>query len=205
MFITFEGIDGSGKSTQAKKLAEYFVREYKREVELTREPGGWRGGAELRRMAGGGSLKHKWSEAFLFMLDRSEHVARIIAPALKNNRIVLCDRYHDSTLAYQVWGRGLPLAIFDAVAALADFPVPNLSLFFDVPVETAMARASRRSKPDAFEKEGEAFMTKVRDGYRALVGREPDRWVVIDCGAEDTDTVFAKTLNALGERGFLDD
>lgn len=205
MFVTFEGIDGSGKSTQAALLAGWLSDKCDKEVVLTREPGGWNGGIVLRRMVQEGKLKHPWSEAFLFMLDRCEHVADTIAPALNEGKTVLCDRYHDSTLAYQVWGRGLPLTIFDLLAEMIKFPVPDVTLFFDIPIRTALTRASERSNPDAFEKEGEPFMRRIREGYAALAEREPERWITIACGDCGADEVFQKTLTALREKGFIDD
>ena len=205
MFITFEGIDGAGKSTQASMLAKYLSGKYKAEVVLTHEPGGWEGGGALREMARGGALKHRWSEAFLFMLDRCEHIAQVISPSVQKGKTVLCDRYHDSTLAYQVWGRGLPLRVFDALADMVKFPVPDVTLFFDAPVGAALARASQRSRPDAFEKEGIAFMTRVRKGYITLAEREPDRWVIINCGGDSAAEIFEKTLTELSMKGFFRD
>lgn len=205
MFITFEGIDGSGKSTQAALLARWLSERYKKEVVLTREPGGWDGGSILRSLVQGGELRHMWSEAFLFLLDRCEHVERVIAPALIEGKTVLCDRYQDSTLAYQVWGRGLPLAFFDALSGMADFPVPDVTILYDIPVEVALARASKRSAPDAFEKEGELFMRSIRRGYLSIASREPKRWITIDCAGFGPDEVFQMTLDALRERGYFSD
>lgn len=205
MFMTLEGIDGSGKSTQAALLAGWLSEKHKNEVVLTREPGGWDGGSVLRSLVRGGSLKHKWSEAFLFMLDRCEHVERVISPALREGKTVICDRYHDSTLAYQVWGRGLPLAFFDALSGMAGFPVPDVTIFYDIPVKTALERASRRGSPDAFEKEGEPFMRSIRQGYVTMAAREPRRWITIDCAGCGVDEVFQKTLAAFAGKGFSRD
>lgn len=205
MFISLEGIDGSGKTTQAKKLAGLLTRKYKRQVLLTREPGGWKGGSVLRRMVRGGRLKHQWSEAFLFLLDRCEHVAGVIDPALEAGVTVVCDRYQDSTLAYQVWGRGLPLAVFDALAGMAKFPVPDVTLFLDIPVETALVRASKRSSPDAFEKEGASFMERIRHGYITLSERDPGRWIKIDCAECGEDYIFEKITEGLAGKGVIRD
>lgn len=205
MFITLEGIDGSGKSTQAALLAGWLSEEHKKEVVLTREPGGWEGGAVLRSLVKDGELRHKWSEAFLFMLDRCEHIERVLSPALRAGKVVLCDRYHDSTLAYQVWGRGLPLAFFDALSGMAGFPVPDATIFYDIPVEIALERASRRGLPDAFEKEGEQFMRGIRQGYVSMAAREPKRWITIDCSDSGVEEVFQKTIAALAGKGLLRD
>ncbi|MFA7652008.1 MAG: dTMP kinase, partial [Synergistaceae bacterium] len=132
MFITFEGIDGSGKSTQASLFWKWLVEDKKRDALLTREPGGWPGGDVLREIVISGKLKHDWSEAYLFMLDRAEHIASVIQPAIDSGRDIVCERYHDSTLAYQIWGRGLPLEIFDELARLSAFPVPDLTILFDI-------------------------------------------------------------------------
>ncbi len=106
MFVTFEGIDGSGKSTQAALFWKWLVEEKKRDALLTREPGGWPGGNVLREIVISGKLKHDWSEAYLFMLDRAEHVASVIQPAIDSGRDIVCERYHDSTLAYPDLGQG---------------------------------------------------------------------------------------------------
>jgi len=205
MFITFEGIDGSGKSTQARLFAEWLKGSCGRRVLLTREPGGWDGGSILRSMVINGELKHPWSEAYLFMLDRAEHVAQILNPALVSGADVVCERYHDSTLAYQVWGRGLPIDVFDRLAELSAFPVPDVTLLLDLPVETAMRRAAVRGSLDAFESEGACFMTRIREGYLALAKREPKRWVVLDCESLSVNDVFDAVLNSVRARGFFYD
>ncbi len=205
MFITFEGIDGSGKSTQAKLFAECLKEKHGRNVILTREPGGWNGGAVLRDMVISGALKHSWSEAYLFMLDRAEHVARVIQPALDSGIDVVCERYHDSTLAYQVWGRGLPLEVFDKLATLSAFPVPDVTLFFDIPADVALKRAAKRGNLDAFENEGIKFMNKIREGYTALAKREPKRWIKLDCDSRGIEEIFKNILESFAARGFFND
>lgn len=205
MFITFEGIDGSGKSTQAKMFAQRLSDQYKKEVVLTREPGGWEGGCDLRRMVRNGELQHPWSEVFLFMLDRCEHVSTVIAPALSEGKIVLCDRYHDSTLAYQSWGRGLPLDVLDLLACETGFPMPDITFFFDIYIETALERAFLRSGSDAFEREGMPFMERVREGYITLAKRDPARWITIDCADRGADDVFQMAFEAVKKRGFFSD
>ncbi len=128
MFVTFEGIDGSGKSTQAALFWKWLVEEKKRDALLTREPGGWPGGNVLREIVISGKLKHDWSEAYLFMLDRAEHVASVIQPAIDSGRDIVCERYHDSTLAYPDLGQGTSPEIFDELAKLSAFPVPDLTV-----------------------------------------------------------------------------
>lgn len=203
MFVTFEGIDGSGKSTQANKFVEWLEDRSQRKTVLTREPGGWDGGAVLRDMVTGGALKHEWSEAYLFMLDRSEHLARVILPALDSGANVVCERYHDSTLAYQVWGKGLPLDVFDGLFIFSSFPVPDVTVFFDIPVSLAMERAAKRGKLDAFESRGAEFMTRIREGYISLAEREPHRWITLDCSKGGPEEIFTALTTAIESRGFF--
>lgn len=199
MFITLEGIDGCGKSTQARMLCEALSA--RGCAVLTREPGGWEGGAELRTMVLGGSLKHPWSELFLFLLDRAEHAARVIAPALSEGKHVVCERYHDSTLAYQVWGRGMPFEPLRDAAALAGFPEPDATILFDIEPELALSRVAKRGRPDAFESEGLAFMRRIAEGYRALAAADEKRWLVIECGDKTEQEIFAELQRGLAGKG----
>jgi dTMP kinase len=205
MFITFEGIDGSGKSTQASLFWKWLIGVKKRDALLTREPGGWPGGDVLREIVISGKLKHEWSEAYLFMLDRAEHIASVIQPAIDSGRDVVCERYHDSTLAYQIWGRGLPLEIFDELARLSAFPVPDLTVFFDISPVIALKRAKSRGALDSFEKEGVSFMAKIRDGYLALSKRDPERWLIIECAEKTSGEIFEQLTATLRSRGLFCD
>ena len=199
MFITFEGIDGCGKSTQARLLFELLNKEGG--AVLTREPGGWEGGGTLRDIVLSGDLRHPWSELFLFMLDRTEHAAMVIAPAISEGRHVVCERYHDSTLAYQVWGRGMPFEPLRDMAKLAALPEPDVTLFFKIEPALALSRVGKRGKPDSFEREGLAFMEKIDRGYRSLAEMEPRRWAVIECGDRNPAEIFAQVKDVLAERG----
>lgn len=199
MFITLEGIDGCGKSTQARMLYEALGGESG--AVLTREPGGWEGGAELRSMVLGGSLKHPWSELFLFLLDRAEHAARVITPAIEAGKHVICERYHDSTLAYQVWGRGMPFEPISKAAAYADFPAPDVTIFFDIDPKLALSRVAKRGRPDAFESEGLAFMHRIAEGYRALAAADEERWLVVKCGERTEEEIFAEMKRGLAGKG----
>lgn len=199
MFVTFEGIDGTGKSTQAAAASEW-LRGRGEDVVLTREPGGWEGGEILRGMAVGGSLAHPWSEAYLFMLDRAEHSARVISPALSCGKTVVCERYQDSTLAYQVWGRGLPLKIFDELFELSKFPEPDITILFDLDPDEALSRVGRRGSPDAFESCGTPFMSRIRSGYLELAARGPERWRVLDITGMDAGAVTREVVSMLEER-----
>ena len=199
MFITFEGIDGCGKSTQARLLFELLNKEGG--AVLTREPGGWEGGGTLRDIVLSGDLRHPWSELLLFMLDRTEHAARVIGPAISEGRHVICERYHDSTLAYQVWGRGMPFEPLRDMAKLAALPEPDVTLFFKIEPALALSRVGKRGKPDSFEREGLAFMEKIDRGYRSLAEMEPRRWAVIECGDRNPAEIFAQVKDVLAERG----
>lgn len=205
VFITFEGIDGSGKSTQAKMFAKWLEQEKGRTVCLTKEPGGWDGGLPLRAMVTDGVLSHPLSELYLFLLDRAEHVAKVITPSLDSGADVVCERYQDSTIAYQVWGKGLDFDLFKSVSDVACFPVPCLTVLFDIPLEIALERVSLRGNIDSFESRGRPFMEKVRNGYFSLAQKEPNRWLVIKCGNEDSKSVFEKLLESLDMRGFFRD
>jgi len=173
LFITFEGIDGSGKSTHAKRLYEHMssIFGHKR-VLLTREPGGWSGGSQLRDI-----LLHSdwrpWSEFFLFMADRCEHVEEQIKPALAKRQIVICERYTDSTLAYQGWGKGLPLKEMERLFSLLAFPLPDLTIWLDISVDTAIKRIKARSASDRLEEE--RFLAEVRKGYEEMFKKNPVR------------------------------
>lgn len=199
MFITFEGIDGCGKSTQAKKL--YDALRCRREVVLTKEPGGWKGGEALRELVISGSLQNPWSEIFLFMLDRAEHASRVIIPSLAEGRSLLCERYHDSTIAYQAFGRGMPLEPICQMASLLSFPTPDVTVLFDILPEFALTRVSKRGRPDVFESEGFAFMNRVREGYLSLAHDDPKRWLIIECGERTEDEIFSELKSRLSERG----
>lgn len=186
MFITLEGIDGSGKSTQARIL-EKVIREISGQDDIlrTREPGGWDGSEKLRSLILRENFSHPWTEAFLFLADRCEHVRRVINPALESGRTVLCERYNDSTLAYQVWGRGLPEAEVRSVIASAGLPEPDLTFWLDVDVVKALERVSMRGRPDRIESDC-SLLERISEGYRSLWEQDPVRIRRIDaCGTTD--------------------
>ena len=201
MFIAIEGIDGTGKSTQAARLAAY-LESHGKDTLLTKEPGGWEGGEKLREMVLDGSLKHPWSEIYLFMLDRAEHIARVIKPAEAEGRIVVCERYHASTVAYQVYGRGMPEEPLDLLFKLSDFPVPDLTILLDMEPEKSMRRVIGRGNLDAFEREGCGFMQKIREGYLKQMECDRNRWVCISADVA-ADDVFDKIAAILTQRGVI--
>lgn len=185
IFITLEGIDGCGKSTQAKLLAEYLERELgKGSVCRTFEPGDWSGGHLVRELLLSGELYHPRSDIFLFFYDRCEHVKRILLPELESGKIVVCERFYHSTLAYQSYGGDFPEDLLAKMNEALFFPEPDLIFLLDIPVNIAMQRLGARSKLDRFEKLGAPFFKKVRDGFLAM-SRESkrDNWRIIDAGA----------------------
>jgi dTMP kinase len=189
--ITLEGGEGAGKSTQVELLAAALARAGIA-VERTREPGGSAGAEAIRRLLLDGATE-RWDaigEALLLYAARRDHVTRLIAPALDQGIWVVCDRFADSTLAYQGYGRGLPLADLLALHrfALGDF-APDLTLILDLPVAEGFARVARRSgDADRFERLDAAFHERLRQGFRAIAADNPERCVIIDA-AGDRDSV----------------
>lgn len=203
MFITIEGIEGGGKTTQVGLLAA-ALQARKLAVRITREPGGTRLGEEIR-----GLLLHsatrvgRLAELFLILADRAEHVESLIRPALRAGDIVLCDRFSDSTLAYQAYGRELPLDAVRTVESVARQGLrPDLTFVLDCPVDLGLARTRRRrgsAAADRFEAQDAAFHERVRRGFLALAGEDPQRIVVID-GSRPAEEVHRAVLAASGER-----
>ena len=184
MFITIEGIEGGGKTTQVRLLAEALER-LRCTVKVTREPGGTELGSRLRDLLlHSGTELGRYAELFLILADRAEHVESLIRPALASGAVVLCDRFADSTLAYQAFGRELPLDEVRAVEAIARRNLlPDLTFVMDCPVETGLARTKKRrgdATADRFEGEERAFHERVRQGFLALAKAEPERIVVLD-------------------------
>jgi dTMP kinase len=201
MFITFEGIEGSGKTTQMRRLAERIPN-----AVITKEPGGTPSADRIRAiLLDSSSHLDPIAELFLFAASRRQNVVEVIGPALDRGTVVLCDRYTDSTLAYQGFGRLLNL---DQLRMLNDWATsslrPDLTLLFDLPEETGLTRArSRNESADRdegrFEAEELRFHRRVREGYLTLATAEPDRFVVID-GSGTADDVFERMMSALAAR-----
>jgi len=179
-FITIEGIEGSGKTTLALGLYE-FLRESKIDVVFTREPGGTPGAEAVREVV----LKKEylfeaWAELFLILAARRENVVKVIQPALREGKVVVCDRYSDSTLAYQGYGRGLPKKILSRLNKLATNRLtPNLTFLVDLPLQEGLERIRNREH-DRFEKEDINFHLRVREGYLRLARRAGKRIYVLD-------------------------
>ncbi len=184
LFITLEGLEGSGKTTQQKYIGDN-LKEKGFDVLLTREPGATRLGKKIRQLL----LDPDWSEMtpraeiLLFAADRAQHVEEIVKPALNDNKIVISDRYFDSNLAYQGYGRGLDIEIVRKINLWAvDYLKPDLTFFLDLPVEVGLARARAQTADklgDRLEREELNFYKQIRDGYLELA-KEAERFRVID-------------------------
>ncbi|MCX7166574.1 MAG: dTMP kinase [Rhodocyclales bacterium] len=187
-FISFEGIDGAGKSTQHAWLAEY-LRGQGHVVVATREPGGTPLGEKLRTLLLAEPM-HLETEALLMFAARREHIAQVIEPALKRGEWVVCDRFVDASFAYQGGGRGLSWKKLEELAAwvLGDLE-PDLTLIFDAPVAIAQQRLhAATSQPDRFEQEHEAFFERVRAAYLRIAAESPARVRLIDA-TQTPDTI----------------
>ena len=198
VFITFEGGDGSGKSTQIHSVRDWFESRG-REVIVTREPGGTELGTEIRRLVQNGPEDvDARTEALLYAADRAYHVATVIRPALERGAVVLGDRYIDSSLAYQGAARSLGV---DEIASLSAWATrglyPSLTFLLDLPPEVGARR--RTDAPDRMERESMDFHERVRHEYLRLADAEPDRFVVIDA-VGTVDEVFSEIRGVLVER-----
>ncbi len=201
MFITLEGIEGSGKTTQLRKLAERIPN-----VLVTKEPGGTPVADRIRAILLDTAMRiDPVAELFLFAASRRQHVTEVIRPALAEGRVVLCDRFTDATLAYQGFGRLLDL---DRLRGLNDWATdglhPELTLIFDLPEETGLTRARSRNTnapvdEGRFELKDLRFHRRVREGYLALAASEPERYAVIDARGTP-DEVFASVVEVLRKR-----
>lgn len=192
LFITFEGADGCGKTTQITLLNEYFNKAGKKTL-LTREPGAGILGAKIRELL----LNYDGEvspncESFLFLADRAQHVDCMIKPALAEGTIVLCDRYTDSTLAYQGFGRELDIDRIKYLNKLATGGLrPDLTIVFDVDVKTSLSRVG--GSKDRMESAGVEFFNRVRNGYLTIAKQEPDRVKVID-SSDTIENVHKKVV-----------
>lgn len=198
--ITIEGIDGAGKTTQADLLAGHLRGKGYR-VLLTHEPGGTALGEKLRQILldhSSGSMEPA-AELFLYAAARAEHVAKVIRPALASGQVVVCDRFSDSTLVYQGFGRGLDPALLASVNALATGGLePDLTFILDLPAEEAYRRVLASRPADRLEAQGLDFLDRLRRGYLALAKGAPGRRVLVDA-SEPPQKVFEQIRQAVDD------
>ncbi len=198
-FITLEGGEGAGKSTQARRLADALAA-LGLPVLRTREPGGAPGAEAIRNLLLGAGPWDGIAECMLHFAARREHVARTIAPALEAGIWVVCDRFADSTLAYQCFGQGVPRGVWEALADVAlDGLRPDLTLVLDIEPEEGLSRAAARGEANRYETLDLDFHIRVRDGFRAIVAAEPERCAVIDA-TDSPEGVAAAILGTVRSR-----
>lgn len=205
LFVTFEGIEGCGKTTQIRLAADYLSRRGIKFV-MTEEPGGTPMGGKIREMLLNRSdfSISRESELLLFLAARAQHVNDVILPALKNDCLVLCDRYADATIAYQGFGRGIDRGFLEKANLFASAGCrPDMTMLFDLPVETGLGRAMQRiagvkdSMPeDRFEHEEMEFHKRVRYGYLQLAKEEPGRFRIVDA-AGDVSHIHQQVIRIL--------
>ena len=191
MFITFEGIEGSGKSTQRQLLLDWLISENINFV-ATREPGGTQIGQTFRELllSNDSNIASNRTELFLFAADRCEHIAQVINPALERGEWVICDRYVDSTFAYQCGGREHDEADILDIIRLTNATVPDITFLLDLSPEEGLRRAEARGELDRFEKEAIQFHNRVRAAYLDWAKRHSDRTVVIPVDGCSVDEIF---------------
>ena len=189
MFITLEGSEGAGKSTLINSFKKFFS-DKKIDFLFTREPGGTKEGQAIRNILLDKTIElDPYSETFLILADRNEHIDKVIKPALKRNQNILSDRYIDSTFAYQGAGRGIDQKELEYLMRLLNFPKPDLTIYLDLPIEEGLNRVKKRGKSDRFEKEDLIFFERIRNFYLDLVKKNPERFLLIDA-SKSTDEVF---------------
>ncbi len=209
-FISFEGLDGSGKSTLIAGVRQAFERAQS-EVVVTREPGGTPLAEEIRRLIlkTDGESPVSATEILLYEASRAQHVAKVIAPALASDKTVLCDRFSESTVAFQCFARGISRTEVDSLNRYAEQGVrPELVVLLDLTVEESRRRQKGReaqagsTQADRIEREADDFHQRVRNGFLAQAKEEPSRWFVLDAGL-DAATLLERTLSELRRRGWL--
>ena len=203
-FITFEGCDGCGKSTQLKMLSEYLSANNVPHI-FTREPGGGKISEAIREILLSGKNMEMTDEceALLYAASRVQHLSDRVEPALAKGELVVCDRYVDSSLAYQAYARGLGVEFISKINAFAlEKYLPDATVFIDLTPEEAFARKKGADANDRLEQAGLAFHKRVYEGYKALAKAEPERFVCID-GNQTPQEIFNEVLSVLKQRGCL--
>jgi len=198
MFVSFEGIDGAGKSTHIARLKQHLA-DRGRDICLTREPGGTPLGESIREW-----VLHQpvdvVTEVLLMFAARAEHLEKVIRPALASGQVVLCDRFTDATMAYQGAGRGVDMGLLRTLADRVEAGTrPALTVLFDVPPAVSKARLEGLKAPDRFEREQQDFFARVRQGYLDLAQAEPGRFVVLDA-SQPMDAVTEALIHAVEAR-----
>ncbi len=204
--ITLEGIEGSGKSVQLHLLEEELKKRNVRFL-ITQQPGGTPFGKEVRQilLQREGAQREPTAELLLYLADRYQHLKEVIEPTLSQGLHVLCDRYHDATLAYQGHARGIGFPVVDQLAKILALRIPDLTLVLDVEVEIGLKRARERNQKEnsetwgRFEAEDLDFHRRVREGYQLLAQREPDRVLLVDASGTPEE-VFEKLWGLLEAR-----
>ena len=203
-FITFEGCDGSGKSTQLKLLSEYLTKEGVPHI-FTREPGGGKISEAIREILLSGKNMEMTDEceALLYAASRVQHLHDRVEPALAEGKLVICDRYVDSSLAYQAHARRLGMEFVSKINAFAleEYP-PDVTVFIDLTPEAAFLRKHGADENDRLEQAGMAFHKRVYEGYKAVAKAYPDRVVCVD-GNQTPKEIFEEVVRVLKERGCL--
>lgn len=203
-FITFEGVEGAGKSTQAKLLYQYLIDNGKEAI-LTKEPGGTKTGQKIRQI-----LLEKTDEIFppvaelmLYEADRNFHIHNLIKPSLQQGKYIICDRFTDSTLAYQGYARGLNINLIKQLNEIATEGIkPDITFLIDIPVEEGLKRIKQTRQADRIEDEDIQFHKKLREGFLKIAENEKDRIVVLN-GLETPDNIFKKVIEILKNRNII--
>ena len=190
IFITFEGPEGSGKSTQSKRIYKQLLKDGY-DVIYTSEPGSTCLGKEIRKILLKKNVKfNKYSELFLFEADRAEHIQEIILPNLQKNKIILCDRFNTATFAYQGYGLGMDLKIIQKIdSIITKHVIPDITILLDIDIKTGLKRANKTSKADNIEKRTILFHEKVRKGYLSIANKNPKHFEILSA-LEDKKTIY---------------
>ena len=196
MFISLEGSEGAGKSTLIDSLKKFFEKN-KIEFLFTREPGATKEGQILREILLDKSIEiDPYTETFLLVADRLLHTNKIVIPALAKDINVLSDRYIDSTYAYQGAGRGISQEYLDQIIEPLNLPMPELTIYLDLPVEEGLKRAKYRDELDRFEEENIKFFERIRSFYLEQAKKNPNRFLIID-SSKDKEEVFEISKNLI--------
>ncbi len=201
MFITFEGPDGSGKTTAMASLAAW-LSENNASVVTTREPGGTSLGERIRALVLDGEQPEPYTALLLFLAARSELVSKVIRPALQRHQVVLCDRFTDSTLAYQGFGEGIPVDDIRLLNRLATGGLtPDITVLLDIEPVDGLLRRERAGDLNAMDRRDLEFHTRVREGFLTLASEEPARWLVVDA-ASPPGTIHARLVERIASSVF---